>query len=228
MDQLTVYRSEGKSMLDRLNLIDILYSLPAIFLAFSFHEFAHAFVAYRMGDATPKLQGRLTLDPLAHVDWIGLIMFAIFGFGWAKPVQVNPSNFRNRKWGDILVALAGPLANILLAFLALLIVQILSYSSNLNSGMAILLSILYKIVSLNIVFAFLNLIPVPPFDGYKIVKNLFFRKNIKFFWLLERYSIIILFAMILLNVFSFLIRIPYSFTYKYLDRLTAWIVALFF
>lgn len=215
-------------MLDRLNLIDILYSLPAIFLAFSFHEFAHAFVAYRMGDATPKLQGRLTLDPLAHVDWIGLIMFAIFGFGWAKPVQVNPSNFRNRKWGDILVALAGPLANILLAFLALLIVQILSYSSNLNSGMAILLSILYKIVSLNIVFAFLNLIPVPPFDGYKIVKNLFFRKNIKFFWLLERYSIIILFAMILLNVFSFLIRIPYSFTYKYLDRLTAWIVALFF
>jgi len=215
-------------MLDRLNLIDILYSLPAIFLAFSFHEFAHAFVAYRMGDATPKLQGRLTLDPLAHVDWIGLIMFAIFGFGWAKPVQVNPSNFRSRKWGDILVALAGPLANILLAFLALLIVQILSYSSNLNSGMAILLSILYKIVSLNIVFAFLNLIPVPPFDGYKIVKNLFFRKNIKFFWLLERYSIIILFAMILLNVFSFLIRIPYSFTYKYLDRLTAWIVALFF
>ena len=143
-------------MLDRLNLIDILYSLPAIFLAFSFHEFAHAFVAYHMGDATPKLQGRLTLDPLSHVDWIGLIMFVIFGFGWAKPVQVNPSNFKNRKWGDILVSLAGPMANIFLAFFTLLIVQILSFSSNINSGMAILLSILYKIVSLNIVFAFLN------------------------------------------------------------------------
>src|SRR5690606_21143274 len=166
-------------MLSRLNLIDILYSLPAIFLAFSFHEFAHAFVAYRMGDSTPKLQGRLTLDPLAHVDWIGLIMFALFGFGWAKPVQVNPTNFRNRKWGDVLVSIAGPVANILLAFLALLIIQIsssfYSFNSNLNNGMAILLSILYKIVSLNIVFAFLNLIPVPPFDGYKIVKNLFFR-----------------------------------------------------
>ena len=219
-------------MLSRLNLIDILYSLPAIFLAFSFHEFAHAFVAYRMGDSTPKLQGRLTLDPLAHVDWIGLIMFALFGFGWAKPVQVNPTNFRNRKWGDILVSIAGPVANILLAFLALLIIQILSYfysfNSNLNSGMAILLSILYKIVSLNIVFAFLNLIPVPPFDGYKIVKNLFFRKHIKFFWLLERYSMIILFAMILLNTFSFLIRIPYTYTYKFLERLTAWIVGFFF
>lgn len=219
-------------MLSRLNLIDILYSLPAIFLAFSFHEFAHAFVAYRMGDSTPKLQGRLTLDPLAHVDWIGLIMFALFGFGWAKPVQVNPTNFRNRKWGDVLVSIAGPVANILLAFLALLIIQIsssfYSFNSNLNNGMAILLSILYKIVSLNIVFAFLNLIPVPPFDGYKIVKNLFFRKNIKFFWLLERYSMIILFAMILLNAFSFLISIPYAYTFKFLERLTAWIVGFFF
>ena len=159
-------------------------------------------------------------------------MFALFGFGWAKPVQVNPTNFRNRKWGDVLVSIAGPVANILLAFLALLIIQIsssfYSFNSNLNNGMAILLSILYKIVSLNIVFAFLNLIPVPPFDGYKIVKNLFFRKNIKFFWLLERYSMIILFAMILLNAFSFLISIPYAYTFKFLERLTAWIVGFFF
>lgn len=220
-------------MISRLNLIDILYSLPAIFLAFSFHEFAHAFIAYHMGDVTPKMQGRLTLDPLAHVDWIGLIMFAIFGFGWAKPVQVNSSNFRNRRWSDILVSIAGPMANIVLAFFAFFIIHILggTFSLNnygsINSGMAILLSILYKIVSLNIIFAFLNLIPIPPFDGYKIVKTLFFRKNIKLFWLLERYSIIILFAMIIFNIFSFIISFPYTFTYRYLDRFTAWLVGLF-
>ena len=193
----------------------------------------HAYEHLSYGRCYSKDAGASYIDPLAHIDWIGLIMFAIFGFGWAKPVQVNSSNFRNRRWGDILVSIAGPIANIVLAFSPFCIHILggtfsLNNYGSINSGMAILLSILYKIVSLNIVFAFLNLIPVPPFDGYKIVKNLFFRKNIKFFWLLERYSIIILFAMILLNVFSFLIRIPYSFTYKYLDRLTAWIVALFF
>lgn len=111
-------------MFGRLDLINILYSLPAVFLAFSVHEFAHAFTAYRMGDHTPRFQGRLTLDPLAHVDWIGLIMFLIFGFGWARPVQVNPSNFKNRKWGDILVSLAGPISNLILAFIAILLIQL--------------------------------------------------------------------------------------------------------
>lgn len=218
-------------MFGRFDLIDILYSLPAVFMAFSFHEFAHALVAYRMGDPTPKMQGRLTLDPLAHVDWIGLIMFTLFGFGWAKPVQYNPSNFRNRKRGDILVAIAGPLANIILAFFAFIVIHILwriiSYSGHLNSGMNIMFSILEKIASLNIVFTFLNLIPVPPFDGYHVIKTLFFRRNIKFFWVLERYSMIILFAMIILNVFGYIIGIPYLYVYSLLDNLAAWLTGLF-
>ena len=172
-------------MFGRIDIIDILYSLPAVFLAFSFHEFAHALAAYSMGDPTPKFQGRLTLDPLAHVDWIGLIMFTIFGFGWAKPVQVNPSNFKNRKWGDILVSIAGPIANLVLALFAFIVFHILirivtpSLSNGLSNGMTILLTILDKVASLNIVFAFLNLIPIAPFDGYHIVKTLFFRRNIK-------------------------------------------------
>lgn len=221
-------------MLGSLNVVDILYSLPAVFLAFSFHEFAHGLVAYRMGDPTPKLQGRLTLDPLAHVDWIGLVMFAVFGFGWAKPVETNPSNFKNRKWGDILVSIAGPIANLILAFLALILIHILGnfipnpLIGGSNSGSTIILSILYKIASLNVVFAFLNLIPIPPFDGYHIIKTLFFRKNIKFFWVLERYSMIILFVMILLNIFSYIIKIPFTYTYTFLNRIAAWLTGIFF
>lgn len=222
-------------MIGSLNLIDILYSLPAVFLAFSFHEYAHALVAYRMGDPTPKLQGRLTLDPLVHVDWIGLIMFAVFGFGWAKPVQVNPSNFRNRKKGDILVSLAGPIANLILGFLTLLIIHLLrgffphpSTYGKMGGSMVVIFSILYKIVSLNIVFAFLNLVPIPPFDGYKVIKTLFFRGNIKFFWVLEKYSMIILFAMILLNLFSYIISIPTMYTYALFDNIAARIIGLFF
>ena len=207
------------------NIMNILMSLPAVFLAFSFHEFAHAYVAYKMGDPTPKIQGRLTLDPMAHVDWIGLIMFTVFGFGWAKPVQVNPSNFRNRKRGDILVSLAGPVANLLLAVIAFIILQILGnilpinpFTNALNVNTTIYL-IIDNIVRLNIVFALLNLVPIPPFDGYRIVKNIFFRRNANFFWQLERYSIIILFAFIFFGGFNYIVGIPALYIYKWLIRL---------
>lgn len=217
-------------MFGRFDLLDILLSLPAVFLAFSFHEFAHAFVAYRMGDPTPKMQGRLTLDPLVHVDWIGLIMFAVFGFGWAKPVQTNPSNFKNRKWGDILVSVAGPLTNLALAFFALIITYLLQIAfsgMNYSSGMDILFRILNKVVHLNIVFTFLNLIPIPPFDGYHIVKGLFFKKNVKLFWTLERYSFIILFAMIFLNIFNYLVGIPSAYVFSYLNYFITWVIDFF-
>jgi Zn-dependent protease len=220
-------------MMGNFDLVEILYSLPAVFLAISFHEWAHAFIAYRMGDPTPKIQGRLTLDPLAHVDWIGLIMFVIFGFGWAKPVQVNSANFRNRKRGDLLVSIAGPIANVILSFFVLLVVHILVRvfpyvtSNQLNNVIGIIFPIFYKIAYLNIVFAFLNLIPIPPFDGYKVMKTLFFRRNIKFFWLLERYSMIILLAMVLLNLFGYIVSIPSMYTYAFLDNITAWIIGAF-
>lgn len=99
-------------------VVDIVLKLPAIFLAMTFHEYAHALVAYKQGDDTPIKMGRLTLAPLVHIDWIGLVMFTLLGFGWAKPVRVNPSNFKNRKRGDILVSIAGPIANLLVAAVA--------------------------------------------------------------------------------------------------------------
>lgn len=221
-------------MFGRLDLTQILYSLPAVFLAFSFHEFAHALAAYRLGDSTPKMQGRLTLDPLAHVDWIGLIMFTIFGFGWARPVQVNPSNFKNRKWGDILVSLAGPIANFILGFIAIIILNLLghAYSHLLINGFSriigVFFSIIYQVATLNIVFGFLNLIPIPPFDGYKVIKNLFFRKNIKFFWVIEKYSIILFLVMIIFNIYSFLINTPSRYVYGLFDNFADKLFGFFF
>mgnify|MGYP006928713852 CR=1 FL=1 len=208
-----------------LNIMNILLSLPAVFLAFSFHEFAHAYAAYKLGDPTPKMQGRLTLDPMAHVDWIGLIMFTVFGFGWAKPVQVNPSNFRNRKKGDILVSLAGPISNLILAIIAFVIFEILKSTlpgislAHIINRNGVLYLIIDKIVWLNIVFALLNLVPIPPFDGYRVIKALFFRRNVNFFWQLERYSIIILFAFILLGVFNYIVGIPALYIYNRLKSL---------
>jgi Zn-dependent protease len=206
-----------------IDWIEKLLSLPAVFLAISFHEFAHALVAYGLGDPTPKNQGRLTLDPLAHVDWIGLIMFVLFRFGWAKPVQVNPSNFKNRRWGDIWVSLAGPIANLLLAILSLVILVIVQLFV---PNMGIMWDIVNYVIQLNILFAILNLVPIPPFDGYHIIKGLFYRKNIKFFWQYERYSILILFAFILLGIFDFIVGYPATYLYSRLMHFGSYLLLL--
>lgn len=103
-----------------IDFMEMLYRLPAVFIGFSFHEFAHALVAYRMGDDTAKNNGRLTLDPIAHIDPIGILMLIVFKFGWAKPVPINPGNFKKRKQGIILVSLAGPMMNFIVAIISLL------------------------------------------------------------------------------------------------------------
>lgn len=223
-------------ILNNIDPIDIILGLPAVFLAMSFHEFAHAFIAVKMGDPTPKYQGRLTLDPLAHVDWIGFIMFAIFNFGWAKPVQINPSNFRNKKLGSILVSLAGPLGNLILAIIFFIIqltlllvfkVNIISlifpHATGSMNPQTILFSIISKIVILNIAFAILNLVPIPPFDGYHIIKDLFYKKNLKFFWYYEKYSLFILLGFILLNLFDYIVGIPVSYIYSWLIQIAFFI-----
>lgn len=187
-----------------INIINILLDLPAVFLALSFHEFAHAFAADRQGDPTPRNLGRLTLDPLVHIDWLGFIFFVILGFGWAKPVSVNISNFKNKKWGDIIVSAAGPLANLLLAVVAAVI-----YSASIFFiKNQIIVQILGRIVHLNVLFALLNLVPIPPFDGYNIIKSIFFRRNVNFFWRYEEYSRWILIACLLLGIFDEIVGKP--------------------
>jgi len=207
-----------------INWVDVLLSLPAVFLAMSFHEFAHALTAYRLGDPTPKNQGRLTLFPLAHVDWLGLILFALFRFGWARPVQVNPANFKNRKWGSVIVSFAGPLANMLLSLIALVILMVAELFVFFYRD--IVLGIIDRVVQLNIVFAILNLMPIPPFDGYHIIKELFYRRNVKFFWNYEYYGMLILFIFAVLGGFNLLVHTPAQYVYRQLMHLQTFLLSL--
>ncbi len=157
-------------------LIGIAVRCLIIFGILPIHEYAHARMAYALGDDTASLKGRMTLNPIAHVDWVGAACIMLIGFGWAKPVPVNPYNFTNRahkKRGMALTALAGPLSNIVVAFIGIIILRLLySFSDVLiweyTHGMILNYAFMWFIV-INISLAVFNLIPVPPLDGSKIL-----------------------------------------------------------
>ncbi len=148
----------------------------ALVFGISFHEFSHAFTAYRLGDQTPRYQGRVTLNPAAHLDPVGMIFFAIGGFGWGRPVQFNPYAIRmNPRIGSGLVAFAGPLSNMFLGLVVGLIVRVLSsIESSGTTGLALtfVTLTLANFVSYNFLLAVFNLIPLPPLDGSKILPAL--------------------------------------------------------
>ncbi|MGI6684857.1 MAG: site-2 protease family protein [Bacillota bacterium] len=177
-------------------LADFIIFIPAILIALSFHEFAHGFVAYRLGDPTPKYQGRLTLNPLAHLDPIGTLLLLFAHFGWAKPVQVNPYYFEgDKRRGMMIVALAGPFTNILLAYLgALLFSLMLKQILPFNNAIAIFLQ---DLVQINLVLAAFNLIPVPPLDGSKILAGLLRGETANFIYRMEQYGPMILMLLII-------------------------------
>lgn len=151
----------------RLELIP--YVAVVLMIAFTLHEFAHAYVAYRFGDPTAKNQGRLTLSPLAHLDPIGTILIFIAGFGWARPVPVNRFYFKNPRLAGVLVSVAGPLSNLLIAFIGLLLVVLLR---NQILASEVLYNFFDILINLNILLFVFNLIPLPPLDGYRIVEDL--------------------------------------------------------
>lgn len=162
----------------------MLYRLPALLIALVIHEYAHAKVADSLGDPTARLQGRLTLNPAAHIDLMGILFLWLFRFGWAKPVPVNPWRLRNRRRGMVYVALAGPGANLALG-LVLAILFRLPMPKTLSSLVA--LSAFY-----NVAFAVFNLIPVPPLDGSKVLQGLLPPQYLDWYHQLEPHGWLIL------------------------------------
>lgn len=179
------------------SITEMIVALPAIVIALVFHEYAHGKVADLLGDSTPYYQGRLTLNPLPHIDWLGFIMLFIFKFGWAKPVQVNPYNFKNIsiKKGMMLVSLAGPGMNILLAFAGMLAYKYVVPYQELEWA-AITLNLIHPLIYINLILAAFNLIPLPPLDGSKILAGLLPDTGAQYIYSLEQYSPIILLLLI--------------------------------
>lgn len=155
----------------------LLYIIPSVLIALSFHEFAHAYAANAMGDPTAKNLGRMTVNPLAHIDFVGFLLLVIVGFGWAKPVPVNPRNYRNYKKGEIIVSLAGVTANLILALLGSLgMMLVLKFGAN-AAGNAEMLYRLYTFFRfftyLNCALFAFNLFPIYPLDGFHVAEMLF-------------------------------------------------------
>jgi len=197
-------------------------TLLAVLLAITLHELAHGYVAYCLGDNTAKAAGRLTLNPLAHLDPIGALMMFIAGFGWAKPVPVNPFFFKgNRTTGMMLVSLAGPLVNLIVAYIAYLIF-VLGNGFFDNAFMNLFLR---TCVTLNIYLAVFNLIPIPPLDGSKILAGFLPKQTaFKFLSTMEQYGFLILMALIFLNITDLIINPIYSGIIKFYT----WILNLIF
>lgn len=176
--------------------ISILYLLPALVIAISFHEFAHAWMANKMGDPTAKNLGRMTLDPTKHFDPWGFLMLVFIGFGWGKPVPTNPKNYNNYKKGNAFVALAGVTMNLILSFIFYGIIVLLVKVFGVTDQ--IILTVLFEIVVLNIILCIFNLIPIPPLDGHHLIKGWIARKSPSFYMAYERYGFIVLIAIMVM------------------------------
>lgn len=183
-------------------LMGLLVSIPGLILALSMHEFAHGYVAYLMGDNTAKYYGRLSLNPLDHLDPVGTLCLFLFRFGWAKPVPINPYNFRNRRWGIVAVSLAGPFMNFVLALvLAIIYTFVIRYIpyGTLSQFTA---SVFIAAIHMNIGLMCFNLIPVPPLDGSKVLLEFLPYRYREYFYTMERYASLILMALLFTNVLN--------------------------
>lgn len=190
-------------------LMSELMMLPGIIIGLAFHEFAHAKVAYKLGDPTPKMQGRVTINPLAHIDPVGLAALLFVDFGWGVPVQINPSNFRHRRRDELMVALAGVTMNLIIAIVFAIIAKVLYMTAGavfLSSGVgSILWLMIMYVIQINLVLMIFNLIPCPPLDGFSIISEIFNIKHTEFYWTLYRYGNWILIALIIFGITGMII-----------------------
>jgi Zn-dependent protease len=188
-------------------LQQLLLWLPGILIGFVMHEFSHAYVASKLGDPTPRMTGRLTLNPIAHIDPIGFIMLILVHFGWAKPVMTNPSMYKKcRRHGFALVSVAGVTMNFILGFAIMFVTLYLLHVDVIQSG-SVWDILLENAAGINFILMAFNLIPIPPLDGYNILKDLVLVKHVRSqtLWNFERYGQFVLIALVFLGGTSMVI-----------------------
>jgi len=175
------------------DLQNIIANIPALMIGFAFHEYAHAWVADRLGDPTPRSQGRLTLNPISHLDLFGTLMALLYRFGWAKPVMTNPRYYKgNKKRGHMLVALAGPIMNLLTAFVFMFLWFLTMHWMQGSTWSDIISLIFQAIVFMNLGLGIFNLVPIPPLDGFAVLRGLLPDRFAPQLNVLEQYGMIIL------------------------------------
>jgi len=193
-------------------------SLPGIIIGLSFHEAAHAFASYKLGDPTPKLQGRVTLNPTAHIDILGFFFLLIAGFGWGEPVQIDPRNYKHRRRDEFIVSIAGVATNFVIALLFSFVLKFMfgmgiSESSGL---MGIIYEMVFYVIAINIILMVFNLIPCPPLDGWGIITQIFNLQRYEWWYTVYKNGALILMMLIILNVTDLIINPLYRFFINFL------------
>lgn len=189
-------------------VMEKVYLLPGILVGLAFHEFAHAYAADRLGDPTPRGQGRVTINPAAHIDPIGLVSLLLLGFGWGVPVQVNPRNFKHGRRDEIIVSLAGVTMNLLLAIVFTLLLKgvVVAFGYTSVGLVGVVETVLLEVVVINLVLMIFNLMPIPPLDGFNLITEVFNLQKYSWWHTVYQNGYIFLMVFIVFNISSLVIQ----------------------
>lgn len=207
-------------------IIALLAAAFLVFCVIPLHEFAHAWAADKQGDDTPRLAGRLTLNPMVHLDLVGSILIALIGFGWGKPTPVNPRNFRNQRWGEVIVSAAGPISNLLLGWFFLFLETVIGHIGSISGTIlqSAFMTFFEYAATISIFLGVLNLLPIPMFDGWHILEGILPNGGKAEAWVYRNQRT--LYIVIIILLFTGILSYPVSWLSEFVIRLFAWLSAL--